>query len=180
MSALQKMFRFSGVSAEHTGSKPNKKSILEVDLSTAAERLEYADWNLVLMDLNGTLLYRKWLGFNEGYGPCVLRPSTTQFIEMLSNETRTVLGIWTGATSVKKAKVLLKHLADAGVQVKDFVCWIPALPGCKSRKCFEGTTKPIWVKPISVLQQQILPKLKQVYIAQHDVHVCIHYVTHPY
>ena len=101
-----------------------------------------------------------------------MRPFASEFFSAVSNETRTLIGFWTGATSVKKAKVLLSELKRGGINTKLLFCWIPALPGCKTRKCFVHTTKPIWIKPISVLQRQILPKFKQV------SNLCIHSLIH--
>ena len=161
LSAMQKMWHFSGVSAEHTGSKLDK-DICEIDLdSEPVWTVDYSAWTLILLDVNGTLLYRKWLGYKQGYGPCTLRPLVHEFFSALSKETRTVIGIWTGATTMKKMRELLQILARAGIKKNDLFCSIPALPGCKSRKCFPGTTKPIWLKPISVLVDQVLPKFKQ-------------------
>ena len=65
MSSLQKLFRFSGASDEHTGSKKDKNVVMMDMEARSFERLEYKDWTLVLMDINGTLLYRKWLGYQQ-------------------------------------------------------------------------------------------------------------------
>ena len=82
-----------------------------------------------------------------------------------------MVGLWTGATSTNKAKQLMTQLSPAGIKSKDLFCWIPALEGCKTRKCFANTTKPIWIKPISVLQRQILPKFKQVAYTHTHTHM---------
>ena len=92
----------------------------------------------VIFDLNGTALYRKWLGHKEGYGRCTMRPHFKDLIEGISMETRTLVAVWTGATSIKKMDVLLKHLYDAGIKKNMFLFSIGAMPYCNSKKFFPG------------------------------------------
>ena len=139
----------------------------------AIEHFDYSSWTLVLMDLNVTCLWREFISFQEGYGPCTLRPHLKEFWRTVALETRTVVGIWTGASSEHRAKVLLEHLKGADITTRDICCWIGALPGCKSKKTFENTTKPIVVKPVSVLQSQILPQFKQAGVSLYVVYVSV-------
>ena len=75
--SLQKRFQFSGVSAEHTGSKKNK-SVADLGLSAESpnKAFDYTGWTLIMFDLNGTILHRQWLGYKKGYTKCVMRPGT--------------------------------------------------------------------------------------------------------
>ena len=162
MSWWQRYFQFNGESTSHTGSKKNK-SLSELGLGTTvdlSDSFDFTGWTLVLFDLNGTILYREWLGFGKGYGPCVIRPGLKELWDSLYKETKTLLGVWTGATSVPKLQNLLKNLCDKGIN--DWFIPIGSLPGCKTRKKFDGTTKTIVVKPVSILLEQILPKLTKV------------------
>ena len=87
------MFLFNGVSAEHTGSKKDKKvQDLGIGPESAKQTFDYTNWNLVLMDLNGTLLWRKWIGHKEGYATCSMRPGVKEFVSGISMETKTLIG----------------------------------------------------------------------------------------
>ena len=151
---------------EHTGAKRDK-SEEEMGLGDEAcaeeQSFDYTGWTLVMFDLNGTLLYRKWISPSEGHGPCTMRTYFKEFLQGISKETKTLVGVWTGATSVKKMNELLGCIYDAGINKKTFFCCLGALAGCKTRRKFPGTTKPIVLKPVSVLKCQILPpSLKRV------------------
>ena len=94
IASIQRMFRFNGISAEHTGSKKNKKvQDLGIGPESTKKVFDYSNWNLVLMDLNGTLLWRKWIGHKEGYAPCNMRPYVKEFVSGISMETRTLIGM---------------------------------------------------------------------------------------
>ena len=65
LSSLQKLFRYSGASTEHTGSKKDKDVVMMDMEARSFERREYTEWTLVLMDINGTLLHREWIGHQQ-------------------------------------------------------------------------------------------------------------------
>ena len=78
LSSLQKLFRFSDASSEHTGSKKDKDVVMMDMEQRSFERLEYTEWTLVLMDINGTLLHREWLGYQQA--KCTRMSSRTHHI----------------------------------------------------------------------------------------------------
>ena len=79
------------------------------------------------------------------------------------------MGVWTGATSVKKLKLLLRYMSDAGINTSMFFIYIGELPSCRTRKKFPGSTKPIVIKPVSHLQT-ILPRtLTRVLLVDDDI-----------
>ena len=116
---------------------------------------------LLVCDINGTLLHRKWndkakKGRGE-YGKALARPYVGEFFNHFKKSRNVDLALWTGANTPSKEETIVAALEAACPGIKK---------ACKKRimrasrafkrtdkgKYFAGTEKIIVVKPVSMLK----------------------------
>ena len=148
---------------------------------------------LVVLDINETLLFRKYRPDTRDYTTAKFRPFLADFIQRLLQLRRSGiihLAVWCGAWTHSRENELLELLEQVGLRAEDSgrgskrikknLDWhFRSLPGCKTKKTFANNTgKFIVIKPISHLRA-MLPQYKNIVLFDNNIEKCLGYSQKP-
>ena len=148
---------------------------------------------LVVLDINETLLFRKYRPDTRDYTTPLYRPYVADFIQRLLEVRRSGiidLAVWCGAWTHSRENELLKLLEQVGLRSKssgrgsrkieknlDF--HFRSLPGCKTRKTFANNPgKFIVIKPINHLKA-MLPQYTDIVLFDNNIEKCLGFSQKP-
>ena len=139
---------------------------------------------LVVLDINETLLWCKYLVSIRAHAEPIWRPSVDDFVRRLLDyvdQGVIDLGVWCGAWTHKRESELLKHLQDklgliskttgrgSTKIVKNLAMHCRSLPGCKTRHFFKDNPgKSIVIKPVSMIKM-MLPQYDDVVLFDNNI-----------
>ena len=189
------------LSLRHNGKSKSKK-VIEDDIIDADYDDDRVDEDiptpivlLVVLDINETLLYRKYLPSTRGYTTPVVRPYVTDFIhrllDLLRREGIIHLAVWCGAWTHTRENKLLSLLEEhfglvtksygrgSSRSEKNVDLHLRSLPGCKTRNTFKNNPgKFIVIKPIKYLKT-LCPHYEHVVLFDNNIEKCLGFSQKP-
>ena len=149
---------------------------------------------LVVLDINETLLFRKYLTSSRGYTTPVMRPFVGDFVRrlLLLREQGVIdIATWCGAWTHKRENELLQLLKDnvgliakttgrgSSKVLKTIDVHCRSLPGCKTRHFFKNNPgKSIVIKPVGMLKR-MLPQHDDIVLFDNNVEKCMGFSQQP-